>query len=60
MVIDAAGIKICAVRGNRESLCVCLRNALNEPAKFTPWVFTFENIEVKMTAMEQTEGLSQV
>lgn len=60
MVIDAAGIKICAVGGNRESLCACLCNTLNEAAKFTPRLFTFENIEAKITTIEQTEGPSQV
>lgn len=47
VVIDAVGIRISSGRGNRESLCVRLRNALHELAKF-PLVFTFENTEVKI------------
>lgn len=51
VVIDAVGIQISSGRGNRESLCARLRNALKELAKFT-LVFTFENTEVKITSVE--------
>lgn len=58
MVIDAVGIRICAVGGNRESLYACLCNMLDELAKVTSSgrnIFTFENTEVQLTTTEQTE-----
>lgn len=63
MVIDAVGIRICAVGGNRESLYACLCNMLDELAKCASSgrnIFTFENIEVQITMTEQTEGQCQV
>lgn len=63
VVIDAVGIRICAVGGNRESLYACLCNMLDELAQFTSSgrnIFTFQNIEVQITTTEQTEGQCQV
>lgn len=43
-VTDAVGIRISSGQGNRQPLCACLRNTLDELAKLT-LVFTFQNTE---------------
>lgn len=63
MVIDAVGIRICAVRGNRESLFACLRNMLDELAKFTPLVEIYlllKTFKCKLQQLSKQEGQWQV
>lgn len=62
MVIDAVGIRICAVRANRESLYACLRNMLDGLADVTPVVEIYllsKTFEYKSPTTEQTEGQCQ-
>lgn len=50
-VIDAVGIRLSSGRGNRQPLCACLRNTLDELAKLT-LVFTFQKAEMKITSVK--------